>query len=225
MGQDHGRAGRLLRHARTGRGQRHERAPCGPAGFHADGAVRRDAGARARGPRGVPGDRGQATVLLVRQMGRSHPADRTHSRVCEPRLPRGALGASGPGSARAAGGHAVGNRRGDRCQAGSCCIARGEFARRRAVAGPAGKSVATRDDRGWAWLEHGRPEGGRSLRRPVRPAGRAGVPLSGLHRQPASLSCRLRRHRHRSRTGRGHQVGRSPDRGGRTHGGNDDQPV
>ncbi len=111
-----------------GRGQRHERAACGAAGFHADGAVRRHAGARARGSRGVPGDRGEATVLLVREMGRGDPADRTHPRVREPRFPRGALGASGPRGARSAGGHAVRNRGGDRCQAGSCCIARREFA-------------------------------------------------------------------------------------------------
>ncbi len=141
VGQDHGRAGRVLRHARARRGKCDERAARGAAGFHADGAVRRHAGPRARGSRGVPGDRGEAAVLLVREMGRGDPADGTHSRVREPRLPCGALGAPGPRGARPAGGHAVRNRRGDRCQARTCCIARPEFPRRRAVAGPAGQGA------------------------------------------------------------------------------------
>ncbi len=87
-----GRAGRVLRHARARRRQRHERAACRPAGLHADGAVRRHAGARARGPRGIPGDRGQAAVLLVREMGGRHSPDRAHPRIREPRVSCRALG-------------------------------------------------------------------------------------------------------------------------------------
>ena len=45
LGQDHRRARHLLRHARPRRRQRHERAARRAAGLHADGAVRRPAGA------------------------------------------------------------------------------------------------------------------------------------------------------------------------------------
>ena len=137
VGQDHGRAGRLLRHARARRGQRHERAARGAAGFHADGAVRRHAGARARGSRGVPGDRGEAAVLLVREMGRGDPADGTHPRVREPRLPRGALRASGPRGARPARGHAVRHREAIDAKPARVAAPAPSCRRRRAAAGPA----------------------------------------------------------------------------------------
>ena len=65
-----------------------------------------------------------------------------------------------------------------------------------AAAGEARQGHATADDHRRARLERRRPEGAGSLRRPLRSAGSASLPLSGLLRQPASLLCRLRRHRH-----------------------------
>ena len=85
------------------------------------------------------------------------------------------------------------------------------------------KAARPLDDHRRARLERGRPEGDGGLRRPLRPAGGAGLPLPGLLRQPAPLLRRLRRHRHRSQARRRHQGRGRADRAGRAPRRDDDQ--
>ena len=182
--------------------------------------------ARPRGPRGVPGDRDQAAVLLVREVGGRDPPDRAHPRVREPRLPRRPLRPARPRRARPARGHAGGRLRDRRRQARP-------HRRGRSPAPPTSaplqeklaKAAAPADDHRRPRLERRRPEGDRGLRRPLRPARRAGLPLPGLLRQPPSLLRRLRRHRHRRQARRRHQGGRPADRGRRAPRRDDDQPA
>ena len=146
-----------------------------------------------------------------------------HPRVREPRLPRRPLGPPWPGRAGPARGHAGGRVRDPGREARPHRRGAPGCRRPRAAAGEARRRQAAADDHRRARMERGLPEGHGNLRRPLRPARRAGLPLPGLHRQPAPLLRRLRRHRHRCQARRGHQGCRPADRAGRAPRRDDDR--
>ena len=164
LGQDHRRARHLLRHARARRRQRHERAARRAAGLDAHADLRRHALERARGPRGLPGDRDQAALRLLREVGGRHPPDRAHPRVREPRLPRRPLRPPRPRRAGPAGGHAGGRVRSPGRQARPHRRGAPGGRRSRAAAGEARRRQAAAHDRRRARMEHGR------ARRPWKPS-------------------------------------------------------
>mgnify|MGYP003693655847 CR=1 FL=1 len=155
--------------------------------------------ARARGPRGVPGDRDQAAVLLVREVGGRDPPDRAHPRVREPRLPRRPLRPPGPGRARPAGGHAGGRVRGRRTPSPPASPRRIPAPRTRRCCKRSSASASAPlmivGGPGWSAAAQKAME---AFADALRSAGRRRLPLPGLLRQPAPLLRRLRRHRHRS---------------------------
>ena len=132
-------------------------------------------------------------------------------------------GRARPRRAGPAGGHA-GSRVRD-CRRQVCTHRRAAPGRRRPrpAAGEAHESRAAADDHRRARLERGVAEIHPGVRRALRHGGRAGLPLPGLLRQPASLLRRLRRHRHRCEA-RGCREGRRPaDRHRRAARRDDDQ--